>query len=97
MPCQIVQTAHASIDAARFGLIPSDIDHPHAVLIGIRNEIQLQKCLLKLEANGIKHKAFYEPDIGNQLTAIATETISGDRRSFFKNYTLLQSQTVGAV
>lgn len=88
----VVQTSHAAIEAARQGLIPADRPHPHLVVLGVRDENKLIQIQSKLEAAGIRFRSFIEPDIGNQLTAIATEPISGERRKFFKNYQLLQCE-----
>lgn len=89
-PSQIaVQSCHAAIEAARNGLIPSDIEHPHLVLIGCQNLPALLKVRSKLRTLKIHHKDFIEPDIGNQVTAIATAPLSGDSRKHFKQYTLL--------
>jgi len=45
--------------------------------------------MFKIERSGILYKEFLEPDIGNQLTAIATEPICGDRRKVFKKFKLM--------
>lgn len=38
----------------------------------------------------IKYQPFYEADIGNQLTAIATKPIYGENRRHFQKYNLLR-------
>lgn len=56
-------------------------DHEYVILCAVKNEQQLLKWESKLKVAGIQYCAFYEPDIGNQITAIATEPVS-DRRPF---------------
>lgn len=49
------------------------------------SEIKLLKIMDKLEQEGTKFHAFYEPDIGNKLTAIACLT---DNYKTFKSFDL---------
>jgi hypothetical protein len=85
----VVQSAHASIEAAH-SLIPPNIEHPHLVVCGVKNENQLKAASERLDQAGIKYKQFIEPDIGDQWTALATEPISGDMRTHFKKYNCLK-------
>jgi len=55
----------------------------------VKDEIALQRAIYKIENSGILYKEFLEPDIGNQLTAIATEPICGNRRKVFKKFKLM--------
>lgn len=68
-----------------------DDPHPHLVVFGIKNETKLKKCLLHLDEAGIPYREFREPDIGNQLTAIATAPIVGEDRKHLAKYCLLTS------
>lgn len=86
---QVVQSCHASIEAA-LHLIPPNIEHPHVIVCGIDNEEKLNKVVNKLNNNGIKFRPFREADMEDQLTALATEPIFGERRKLFKNYQLLK-------
>jgi len=43
------------------------------VYLGVENEFELEKWIFKLNCKEIKWIGFKEPDIGNQLTAIASE------------------------
>jgi hypothetical protein len=45
----------------------------HLVLLSTENEESLKQLLLKANLKGIKCSAFTEPDMDNQLTAIAFE------------------------
>ena len=84
---QVVQACHAAIEAAT--LISSDLAHPYLVVCGIRNEPHLQKALSRLQQEGVVCRPFIESDIGNQLTAFATEPIFSDRRHIFRRYNCL--------
>ena len=88
MAVQIVQTAHACQESgARFGCP----DHCHMVLIGVKNERELEKAAMHLEINDIDYHMFYESDpvdqpLGN--TAICTAPICGDKRSCLRRWQL---------
>jgi len=88
LPQQAVQSIHAAIEAARCGLIPPDIPHPHIVLCSVSDEISLKEHIHRLDEYGIKYKSFFEPDRNNELTAIATEPILGSRRKIFNKIPL---------
>lgn len=45
--------------------------------------------MAKLDEAGINYRAFREPDLNNEITALATEPISGQDRSFFNQFQLL--------
>lgn len=42
------------------------------VYLGVKNQIQLENWIHKLTCNGVDYSEFREPDIGNEVTAIAT-------------------------
>jgi hypothetical protein len=86
---QAVQAAHAAIEAARHFLKPND-DHPHLVLLGVANEERLQCAATYIQQAGINLQHFYEEDLGGELTAIATELVSGRARRIFRPFNLLQ-------
>lgn len=52
---------------------------------------ELFHFLEKLKISGIKHVAFYEPDIGNRLTAIAVESLPSKLHKFFFKHLKLSS------
>lgn len=85
-----VQACHAIIDAREF--YPADLEAPNLVLIGVNDENKLVNTLRRISELGIRCKAFYEPDIGDRLTAIATEPVSGATRRHFKKYQLFNLQ-----
>ena len=57
----------------------------HIVLLEASDNIDLLRIERKLKDVGIRFLNFYEPDI-HQCTAIATETIYGDDRKFFRKF-----------
>jgi hypothetical protein len=88
---QVVQSCHAVAEAAR-SLLPPDQEHPHLIVCGVRDERGLWQSLDRLRRLGIRFHAFTEPDLGGQLTALATEPVFGDRRRLFRRFQLLTPQ-----
>lgn len=86
---QAVQSCHAAIESARKFVKP-DQEHPHLILCGVNNESALKREASKLQALGVRFAKFHEADCNNELTAVATELISGDRRRYFRRYKLLK-------
>jgi hypothetical protein len=84
----VVQAAHACLEAAR-AFLPSDHEHPSLVVCGVRDEVRLGRWLDRLRAAGIRLRAFFEPDLGDQLTAAATEPLRGAQRHIFRDLRLL--------
>lgn len=73
---QAVQSAHAAIDfILKYPEIASEWhkDSNYLVLVSVESEDKLRKLLDKAQLRDIKTLEFTEPDIGNQLTAIALE------------------------
>lgn len=86
---QIVQSSHAAIEAAR-AFLPPDLEHPHLIVLSVNNEKSFDKVIQKLNAFGIRYRAFVEPDRNNETTAIATEIVYDETRQVFKNYQCLK-------
>lgn len=84
-PQQIIQAAHATEMVAK--KLDHDSDVCHMVLIGCHDVLELESIAADLDFDGIKHKMFYEPDIG-QHTAIATLPVNGSQRKLLKHYKL---------
>ncbi len=84
-----VQSCHAAIETSRH-YIDSEIEHPSLVILQLANEKDLEDITLYLSNNGIKCKGFYEEFYNNSLTAIATEMISGKKRSLMRQFELLK-------
>ena len=62
---------------------------PNLVLLGTRDEQELKEILSQIVGNGIAARPFLEPDLGNQMTAIATVPVYGEQRKIFKDWKLL--------
>ena len=88
-PQMAVQASHAIFEAAQHYHDPQ-VEHPHFCLCTVRDEERLRAAAAKLERLGIRFKAWYEPDKDNQLTAIATEPISGEKRRHMRDFQLLK-------
>lgn len=81
----MVQAVHAAYDAGRF------FDKPHScvpsvVVCAAKSEDEVKLQAGRLEAQGVRTAVFREPDIGNQVTALATEPLAGNRRRLFAKW-----------
>ena len=83
LPYQAVQSAHAAIQFQH--------EHPelsklwynqsnYLALLTVSDELSLEQLIWKAQAKGIKHSIFREPDIGNEITAVAFEASDDARR-----------------
>lgn len=86
-PQQIVQTAHAVDELAKW--CPSGKDTNHMVLFPAKHEEDLKSISDRLERLGIEHQMFWEPDI-SAFTSIATKPLIGDERIPLRKYRLLK-------
>lgn len=86
----IVQAAHAAMEATR-KLVSPEAEHPHLVICGIKNEVQLEKAKQRLDSIGIDSIMFYEADRNDEPTAFATRLVYGDERKHFRKYQLLKN------
>ena len=89
--CQAIHAARASAKAFPFG------DEPHLCLCTVRDQFRLERELEKLRAAGIRMAEWREPDQNHELTAIASEEISGQHRRFFRNFQLFRAEKGEAV
>ena len=87
---QAVQACHACIESARKFLSPDDV-HPHLILLEIHSEQALAAVCARLERHGLQFSPFYEPDLGDELTAVATEVVRGEKRKLMRRYQCLKS------
>lgn len=83
-----VQLGHAVIEAGRTFLKQND-KHPSLIYCVVKSEAKLLKLSKELYDNGIKFKTFREPDMNNEITAIATEPLSYKNKNILKRYQLL--------
>lgn len=72
---QAVQGIHAAIEAARQGLIPPEIEHPHLVYCTVTDGDHLQAVAALLDQAGVASRSFSEADLGDQITALCTEPV----------------------
>lgn len=86
---QAVQAGHAAIEAARAFLKPDD-EHPSLIICSVKGETQLANAANDIERQGIRIKRFYEPDRNNELTAFATEPLSGEARKPMRKFQLIK-------
>lgn len=80
---QAVQSAHASIDFQH--QYPNEafewFNHSnYLALLTVANEEALIKLITKAILSGIKHTIFREPDLNNQITAVAFEPSEASRK-----------------
>jgi len=85
-----VQSCHAIVECGKAFDLKALPEHPSIIIFGIRNELKLQEIRKYLIAQEIQHVHFYEPDIGHELTALATQPVFGDQRAVFKKFQLLR-------
>lgn len=86
---QAVQSAHAVLEMSRTAWSHPK-DHPHLIILGVKNEKQLKEVAADLTVNTkTPFTMFREPDIGNQCTALATDYIYGMDRAYFKKFKLI--------
>lgn len=89
-PVKIVQTSHAAIAATQQFYPQKTPDPLHLVLIGAKNEEQLIRINEYLSCHSIRASMFFEPDLNNQCTSIATEPLFGDQRKPLRKFQLLK-------
>ena len=76
IPYQAVQSAHAAIDFQHEYPVEAkewQTTSNYLAVLTVEDEEQLIKLITKAILLGIKHTVFREPDIGNQITAVAFE------------------------
>lgn len=91
MPHQIVQACHACLEAGvRFSL---DAGKPsYLIACGVADEPSLRHVKRWLELRGIRVLAFQEPDLRNELTALASEPVADERRKLFSRFKLWKGE-----
>jgi len=67
-----VQAGHAIAQFLLYGPF-SRWHNGTLIYLGVKNLCQLEKLMYQLNNNNIKYTEFREPDIGDQVTAIATD------------------------
>jgi hypothetical protein len=64
------------------------------VVCGVPDERALLEAHQALHKQGVRSTVFVEPDLGNRLTALAAEPVSGARRRLFRRFPLLRLSSV---
>jgi hypothetical protein len=75
----------------------SQSEHPHICLCAVKNEASLISCAKYLDSHNIKFYAWYEPDLNNELTALAAEPLSGERRRCMRKFQCLKETQIQGV
>jgi len=95
IPQQTVQSCHACIEATK-NFHDNIRGHPHLVVCGVEDELQLIKVIGYLEEK-IPFIVWREPDMDDQITAIATIPISGEQRKLFRKFKLIKGKNMSTV
>jgi hypothetical protein len=86
LPQRAVQAAHAAIEAGRRGLLTSEDPHPHLVFAEFHD---LPRIIDKLDTHAVGFAVYQDPDIDDEITAIATRPLFGKERRLLKNVRLV--------
>ena len=89
-PHRAVQACHAILAATNTFGDPRRT-HPHLVLCGIQDEPALADFFEGLKLAGVPCCAWYEDDMRNALTAVATAPLMGKERKMLRKLPLLGS------
>lgn len=84
-----VQAAHAVLAATNAFIGSKAITHPNLVLCAVKDEATLADEFNRLKEAGVQCCAWYEDDMKNELTAVATGLLSGPARKPMRKYRLL--------
>lgn len=63
--------------------------HPHMVHLGVSGEAELSELFERLKEKGVPCVAWYEDDMDDQLTAVATVPLEKKARRAFRQLQLL--------
>lgn len=83
-----VQGTHAAIEMAK-SETQLQLLHPSVIYVQVRNEKKLKEVMSKLLEMSIKFCSFAEPDLNNEITAISTEPLVGEKRAYLQRFQLL--------
>lgn len=86
---QAVQCSHAAIHAANQFSLPDGL---YLVILAVKSEAELIEAQQFLEWHDVRFVSFREDDLGNQMTAIATEPIVGVKRQIFRKFQCLRAK-----
>lgn len=80
---QAVQSAHAAIDFCfqhPNKASPWNKESNYLVMLAVNSQKQLELLIEKCKERFIEHSVFTEPDIGNEITAVALEPSPSTQR-----------------
>jgi hypothetical protein len=87
---QLVQASHAALEAGFEFERPAST--ANLVLLSVENRGELELAAERLNARGIEHHLFYEPDFGIGHSALATRPLYlRSERAAFKRYRLFRA------
>lgn len=78
------------IEAAKAFKLECLDNHPSVIILAARSELRLKNIQTYLSEQQIQFVPFCEPDLDNQLTALATEPIYSEKRHLFQKYHLVK-------
>lgn len=86
-----MQAIHAAVDACRqFQAV--DSQHPHLVLCSVASQERLLLAADHLFKLNVRCTLFREPDRADEVTALATEPVCGQRRRGLERYHCLRRE-----
>lgn len=83
----MAQACHGAYEAGKW-LSDDRVTPDSMIVIGVKNQRELDKAQARLEAVGIKTQMFFEPDWEYGNTAFGTEPIGEELRVHLKRYQL---------
>jgi len=84
---QLVQSSHVALDRS---MDPVDPNQLYFSVIGVNNLQELESVKTELKNLEITHHQFIEPDIGDQVTAVATYPVHNRKRGSLLRYKRLK-------
>lgn len=88
---QLVQTSHVAFKlGVELEATEVNADETYFIVIGVRNLEALWSIEYLLDKLDIEYEAFEEPDIGDEMTSIATYPLSDWERKALQGFNLLR-------
>lgn len=66
------------------------LQHPNLVVCAVQNESELADLFNEWKERGIRCVAWYEEDMGQELTAICTAAMEKSQRKWFRSLQLIR-------
>lgn len=87
---QLVQTAHVALKLGASVKFKDDPDNTYFTCVGVRNRDALLAVEEILQKFGFEYESFVEPDLNNEVTALAVYPVDEDKRGVLLAFTLLK-------